>query len=73
MLQYITTLIDKYIYKPSPKQIHDKFLVTSYGLLDKRTNVPSYSNNMGFMIFRNLNNGTADSLKILLPKAIRLD
>ncbi len=86
MLQYITTLIDKYSYKPSPNEIHDKFDISIFGLVDKRTHLASYNwrrngrytigldehNNIEHTIFHNLNDGSNRRLGLLVPLSIRI-
>ncbi len=77
MIQYITTLINKYIHKPSPKQIHDKFLNTIIGLVDKRTSIANYSwriyshGEYRNRIFNHLSDGSYRGLQLLLPPRIR--
>lgn len=78
MLQYITTLIDKYIYKPSPNEIHDKFYCIENILIDKRTYDGCYNWRgddccviVRNIIHHNSSDGRWKSLGILLPVTIR--
>ncbi len=79
MLQYITTLIDKYLYKPSPNEIPNKFYVIDNILIDKRTYDSRYNwreyvgASQRNVIHHNSSDGRRKPLGILLPAMIRFN